>query len=178
MGRTNTVSQTLPKNKVAIMPILTDEGKAKITEAFNNADADGSGTIDASEISAVLAKVAEEEGFEPPSQENIQKRLDAMPTKNEGSLTLDELMFLIGALKVLAVTLALFIAADEDGSGKLSGAELKSVIEKACEKTGNDVPADLDDKIAELEAEVEFDAFAAVVIPMILAAAGVEIPAE
>merc|ERR1712157_604763 len=178
MGRTNTVSQTLPKNKVAIMPILTDEGKAKITEAFNNADADGSGTIDAGEIATVLSKVAEEEGFEAPSEENIQKRLDAMPTKNEGCLTLEELMFLIGGLKVLAITLALFLAADEDQSGKLSGAEIKGIIEKASEKTGSEVPADLDAKIAEIEEEIEFEAFAAFVIPMILAAAGVELPSE
>lgn len=43
-------------------------------KAFNEVDTDSSGYIDASEIKALLDKVAEAEGFEAPSEEAIQAR--------------------------------------------------------------------------------------------------------
>ncbi|KAL3913578.1 MAG: hypothetical protein SGILL_006431, partial [Bacillariaceae sp.] len=174
-----TLHKNIQTNKPAssIMGILSDETKAFIADAFSAVDKDGSGTIDAGEIEAVLKDVAEKEGFEAPPKEKIQKRLDAIPTANPGSLTLPELVFIIGSLKVLAICLVLFMAADADESGVLEGPEIKNVITKVHENNGLEVPsAEEQDKIvSELDGKVYFDEFAAIVIPLILAAAGIVI---
>jgi Ca2+-binding EF-hand superfamily protein len=64
--------------------ILSKETKEYIGELFAAADADESGTIDAGEIHAVMGKIAKKEGFTAPSKEQIQARLDGLPTENEG----------------------------------------------------------------------------------------------
>jgi Ca2+-binding EF-hand superfamily protein len=66
------------------MGILSKETKEYLGELFIAADADESGTIDAGEIHTVMDKIAEKEGFKPPSQKQIQARLDGLPTENEG----------------------------------------------------------------------------------------------
>ncbi|KAL7478306.1 hypothetical protein ACHAW6_004075 [Cyclotella cf. meneghiniana] len=101
------------------MPILSDDAKAMIEEAFYAADTDGSGYLDASEIKAMLDKVAEAEGFVAPSEEAIQARLYQIPTDEPGKIKLEGVIFMIAMMKVLAITVALFSAADTDASGVL-----------------------------------------------------------
>jgi len=158
------------------MPILSDETIALITEKFEAADKDGSGTLDAAELTAVLTPVAEKEGFDVPSEERIKARLDAMALENEGALTLVELLFIIGYLKVMVICEILFMEADKDGSGVLDPPEIKDVIRKVCEKDQVECPSeeDMDTFICEIGGEVNFEMFAMVAVPRILIKAGME----
>jgi Ca2+-binding EF-hand superfamily protein len=106
--------------------------------------------------------------------QRIQARLDALPTENEGALTLPELLFLIGAIKVMAICVALFDAADADGSGVLESSEIKNVLIKLHETAGADPPsdADMDAMIEQVGGEVTLEQFSAVMIPIIVAALG------
>ncbi|CAB9505677.1 Calcium binding protein [Seminavis robusta] len=159
------------------MGILSEEAKAMIAEAFEAADADKSGTIDAGEIEAVMTNVAEKEGFEPPKKEDIQKRLDALPTENKGALTLKELMFIVASMKVMATVVILFEQADKDGSGELESAEIKNVLVKLHELAGVDAPSDekQEEVVTALGGKVTFEQFANFMIPIILEASGVEV---
>ncbi|KAL3904216.1 MAG: hypothetical protein SGARI_005018, partial [Bacillariaceae sp.] len=159
------------------MGILAEDTKAFIAEAFAAVDKDNSGSIDADEIHAVLKDVAEKEGFEAPPKEKIQARLDAAPTATPGALTLPELLFIVGSIKVLAICLVLFLAADADESGVLEADEIKNVLVKVHENNELEVPsAEEQDKVVEaLGGKVYFDEFAAMVIPIILEAAGIVI---
>eukprot|EP00544_Gedaniella_sp_CCMP2646_P005004 CAMPEP_0202491002 /NCGR_PEP_ID=MMETSP1361-20130828/8215_1 /ASSEMBLY_ACC=CAM_ASM_000849 /TAXON_ID=210615 /ORGANISM="Staurosira complex sp., Strain CCMP2646" /LENGTH=161 /DNA_ID=CAMNT_0049120991 /DNA_START=123 /DNA_END=608 /DNA_ORIENTATION=- len=156
------------------MGVLTEDTKAFVTELFAETDADGSGTINAEEIHTMITKVAEKEGFEAPSQERIQARLDALPTENEGALTLSEFLFLIGAIKVMAICVVLFDAADADGSGVLESSEIKNVLIKLHEAAGADPPsdADMDAMIEKVGGEVTLEQFSAIMIPIIVASLG------
>jgi Ca2+-binding EF-hand superfamily protein len=157
------------------MPILSDETKAAIEAKFNEVDTDGSGYLDASEIKTFLEIVAEAEGFEAPSEEQIKARLDQIPTDEPGKIKLEGIIFAVAMLKVLAITMALFSAADTDGSGSLEADELKEVSKNIHQQVGEDAPSDedLDAMVEEIGPPVDFDRFASFVIPVILAICGV-----
>eukprot|EP00956_Cyclotella_meneghiniana_P028385 scaffold65773_cov80-Cyclotella_meneghiniana.AAC.3 len=157
------------------MPILSDEAKAMITEAFNEADADGSGYLDAGEIKALFDKIAAEEGLEAPSEEAIQARLTEIPTDEPGKLKLEGVIFAIAMIKVLAITTILFDKADTSGDGALGADELKAVLKNMHVQAGEDVPSDEDlgKMVDEIGPPVDFERFASFMIPVICAGLGV-----
>lgn len=159
------------------MGVLTEEGIAILTEAFNKADADKSGNIDAGEIEAAMAAIAAKEGIEAPTKENIQKRLDKLPTETPGRVNLKEFLFLAASIKVMMIVSALFIKADKDESGVLEGPEIKNVIVKLHEFAAVAPPpeAKQDAIVKDLGGTVNFEEFAAFMIPIVLEAHGVEI---
>merc|ERR1719297_684049 len=101
-----------------------------------------------------------------------------MNTENDGALTLPELLFIVGYMKVMLVCELLFLAADVDGSGVLEPAELKECIKLMKERNGLEPPTE-----SEMDAIIEkklggksctFHIFAKHVVPKILKAYGVE----
>ncbi|XP_052721846.1 uncharacterized protein LOC128192868 [Crassostrea angulata] len=105
---------------------LTKEMKADLREAFDVFDADGSGTIDASELKIALRAL----GFEPKKDE--MKRLVAeIDTDGSGILDFDDFLTLMtkkmtekDETEDLQKAFWLF---DEDGTGKISRANLDRV---------------------------------------------------
>jgi hypothetical protein len=91
-----------------------------------------------------------------------------------GALTLNEFIFVIGAIKVMTICVVLFEAADTDASGVLESSEIKNVLTKLHENAGVDPPSDkdMDAMIKSVGGELTLEQFASVVIPLIIAAAG------
>jgi len=183
------------------MPILSDDVIVRISTAFKRADTNSSGTITGSEIEAHIIPLLEAEGLAVVASHSssglasgvagssrLQARIDAMETKHNGSLTLLEVIYLIGYLKVMLICEVLFALADTDGSGVLEESEIKNVIKIIKERNGLEPPSEdemdhfiqheLSDSNGEStesngEATCTFHTFSKYIIPKILKAAGV-----
>eukprot|EP00751_Fragilariopsis_kerguelensis_P028982 CAMPEP_0170920766 /NCGR_PEP_ID=MMETSP0735-20130129/9418_1 /TAXON_ID=186038 /ORGANISM="Fragilariopsis kerguelensis, Strain L26-C5" /LENGTH=556 /DNA_ID=CAMNT_0011319787 /DNA_START=83 /DNA_END=1750 /DNA_ORIENTATION=+ len=185
------------------MPILSDDVIVRISTAFKRADTNTSGTLTGSEIEAHIMPLLEGEGLAVVASHSssglasgvagssrLQARIDAMETKHNGSLTLLEVIYLIGYLKVMLICEVLFALADTDGSGVLEESEIKNVIKIMKERNGLEPPSEdemdhfIQQELSDSangesmerngeEATCTFHTFSKYIIPKILKAAGV-----
>jgi Ca2+-binding EF-hand superfamily protein len=72
-------------------------------DMFQAVDTDGSGSIDAKELKAVMTDIYEAEGLEPPSDETVAKTLSELDTSGTGTIDfMDFSAFLIPIILELA----------------------------------------------------------------------------
>ncbi|XP_061190487.1 calcium-binding protein LPS1-beta-like [Saccostrea echinata] len=121
-----TMAEKKAKKKNGPRLELTKEMKADLREAFDVFDADGSGTIDASELKIALRAL----GFEPKKDE-MKKLVAEIDTEGTGILDFDDFLTLMTKKMTekddtedLQKAFWLF---DEDGTGKISRANLDRV---------------------------------------------------
>mmetsp|Transcript_5536 Transcript_5536/g.7981 ORF Transcript_5536/g.7981 Transcript_5536/m.7981 type:complete len:161 (-) Transcript_5536:45-527(-) len=160
------------------MGILTEEGIEFCTELFNEVDADKSGSIDKNELETALTKLAEKEGFDPPSKEQIDQRMEMLDTTGDGTVNLEEFLQFAAIMKVMMICVMMFDAADADGSGSIDKGELKVVLTNIYEKQGEDPPTD--EQVGEWltaldqagDGTISFEEFASFIIPVIIESCG------
>lgn len=77
---------------MSLISIRNDKIKMKkLTEAaFKAIDSDNSGTLDKSEIIAIMTKISNEMGIENPSKEEIEEVIEELDVDKNGVLSLDE----------------------------------------------------------------------------------------
>ena len=77
---------------MSLISIRNDKNKMKkLTEAaFKAIDSDNSGTLDKSEIIAIMTKISNEMGIENPSKEEIEEVIEELDVDKNGVLSLDE----------------------------------------------------------------------------------------
>merc|ERR1719264_253884 len=161
------------------MGILTEEGIALLTEKFNEADTDKSGSVDHSELQAALTKVAEREGFEKPTKEDIDARIAAIDQSGDGKINLQEFLEFCAFMKVMMIVGVMFSAVDQDESGAIDSKELKTLIttiseSEVGEKMDPPTDAEVAEYMKELDASgdgtIDFKEFAYFMVPIIIAA--------
>ena len=87
----------------SIKDILSNEKKfnevAKV--AFDSADTDKSGQIDASELEHVCNQMASDNGFDPPTKEDVFSLLKDLDKDKSGKLNYDEFKVFIKSILTL-----------------------------------------------------------------------------
>merc|ERR1719384_1756024 len=164
------------------MGILTEEAIEFLTEKFNEADKDKSGSVNHEELHAVMTKIAEREGFEKPTKEDVDARIAAIDQSGDGKIDLQEFLDFVAFMKVMMIIEVIFAETDKDGSGAIDSKELKSLLVKISENDAcaccakMDPPTDA--QVAEYmkaldvsgDGKIEFKEFAYFMVPIIIAA--------
>lgn len=109
-------------------PVLTDEQRDEIREAFDLFDSDGSGTIEGKELKTAMRAL----GFEPHKDE-LKKMIASVDARGDGRINLEEFTALMGARinekDVQDEMLKAFDLFDSGGTGRITLADLKRVAE-------------------------------------------------
>eukprot|EP00586_Coscinodiscus_wailesii_P000931 CAMPEP_0172480746 /NCGR_PEP_ID=MMETSP1066-20121228/6151_1 /TAXON_ID=671091 /ORGANISM="Coscinodiscus wailesii, Strain CCMP2513" /LENGTH=162 /DNA_ID=CAMNT_0013242377 /DNA_START=272 /DNA_END=760 /DNA_ORIENTATION=- len=158
------------------MPILSAEPVEQCTVIFKSVDTDNSGSIDHLELENALSQMAEKQGFQKPTKEQIDAHLKEIDTSGDGKVDLKEFIQFIAFMKVMVICSVLFDAVDADKSGSIDKSELKALLTKLYEGEGMTPPTD--DEVAEYVKEldksgdgsIDFGEFASFMIPVIIEA--------
>ena len=146
------------------MAALTDE---QIKEAFNLFDADGSGAIDAEEMSLAMKGL----GFGDVPKDEVEKMIKSIDTDDNGLIEYKEFEKMMKAKMAQKDSpeeiLKAFHLFDLDKQGKISFANLKEVARMLGENPGDDVICEM---IAEADEDrdgfVSFEEFKNVMLQM------------
>eukprot|EP00730_Choanoeca_flexa_P012782 TRINITY_DN4616_c0_g1_i2.p1 TRINITY_DN4616_c0_g1~~TRINITY_DN4616_c0_g1_i2.p1 ORF type:complete len:169 (+),score=38.25 TRINITY_DN4616_c0_g1_i2:70-576(+) len=107
---------------------LTEEQKLEIREAFELFDTDGSGTIDAKELKVAMRAL----GFEPKKEE-IKKMIADVDKDGSGTINYNEFLTMMthkmSEKDTKEEVLKAFKLFDDDGTGRISFANLKRVAQ-------------------------------------------------
>lgn len=112
---------------------------------FDRVDADGSGSVDATELQTSLDKVAEKTGRTPADATQVLQQADR---DGDGSLNAKELGVAVRGQLPSTVDFAqqrsekIFSKLDADGSGTLSADELNKVVDPLIQRAAGDSGAD------------------------------------
>jgi Ca2+-binding EF-hand superfamily protein len=159
------------------MPFLSPEAIEFAKQVFNEADTDKSGTVNKAEMMVAATKLAEHLQKPPPTEEQIIARMKALDSDGDGVVTLEEFLTFMIMIKLLLVTNEMFSAADADKSGSIDAKELKTVMTNMYAAEGFEPPSDeeITQAMAALDQSgdgtINFEEFAAYVIPVIVALA-------
>mmetsp|Transcript_5535 Transcript_5535/g.7980 ORF Transcript_5535/g.7980 Transcript_5535/m.7980 type:complete len:86 (+) Transcript_5535:42-299(+) len=74
------------------MGVLCKEAIEFFTGLFHELDTDKSGNIDKSELGAAITKLAEMDGFPPPTKDEIDQAMKMMDTAGDGTVNLKEFL--------------------------------------------------------------------------------------
>lgn len=157
------------------MPVLAPEAVEFFTGVFNEADKDKSGSIDKAELKAAATKLAEYLEVTPPTDEQIDKRIEMLDTEGDGTVTLDEFLMFLAITKVLTICITMFTNADTDNTGTIGKDNLKVVMTNIYEAEG--LPPPTDEKVTETmtnldasgDGAIDFEEFCSFMIPLVVA---------
>ena len=124
------------------MAVLSKKAIENGKRMFQQADTDGSGFIEWGELKAILTKIAEVEGFDPPTDEQVNQRMKVVDTSGDGKISLSEFLSFLEAMKIMMICAAIFSQVDKDKSGSIDKGEFKALLTLLYKKQGLSDPSD------------------------------------
>ena len=145
--------------KKSAPPVLTEDQKVEVREAFDLFDTDGSGTIDAKELKVAMRAL----GFEP-SKEEIRKLISQIDRDGSGTVDFPEFLSMMttkmGERDSHEEMIKAFRLFDDDETGKISFRNLKRVAKELGESiTDDELQEMIDEADRDGDGEVSQDEF-------------------
>lgn len=138
---------------------LSQQKKQEIKEAFELFDIDGSGTIDAKELTVAMRAL----GFEM-NDEQIRQMIADVDKDGSGAIDFDEFVYMmtakIGERDSKDELLKAFQVIDQDKNGKISAADIQLIAKDLGERfTNRDIQEMVEEADRDGDGEVNFEEF-------------------